>query len=142
MIHHIIFHIPKHIRNHQEVILAPSGSTMERPEVTNKDFFDIIEERALTQDNQEGWEYELNTGTQHYRKASKMIQQNNSFEDFDEGLVSELQHHMEFALPVNHRVTNNNLTQDMAMQTHSNNISILSTINANKVKKIHSNLKK
>ena len=115
---------------------------MEQPEVNKEDFFDIMEERTITQDNQEGWEYEVNTDTQPYKKDSKLIQSNISFKDFDEGLVSELQHQMEFALPVNHRVTNNNLTQDMAMQTHSNNISILSTINANKVKKIHSNLKK
>jgi hypothetical protein len=108
---------------------------MEQPEVNNEDFFDIMEERTITQDNQEGWEYEVNTGTQPYKKASKLIQSNISFEDFDEGLVSELQHQMEFALPINHRVTNNNLNQDMPIQTHSNNISILSTVNATKVDK-------
>ena len=114
---------------------------MEQPEVDKEDFFDIMEESSITQDNQEGWDYEVNTDTQPYKKDSKLIQSNISFKDFDEGLVSELQHQMEFALPIHQRVTNNNLNQDMPIQTHSNNISILSNVNATKVDKFTPNSK-
>ena len=84
----------------QEDQLAPSRTQSGHKNVIHNDFFNLIENHSFTQDDQGEFDYESTSDNSKYSKPSNQDYSQSNFMDFDENLVSELHHRLEFAQPI------------------------------------------
>ena len=65
----------------------------------HKDFQDLIDNHAFSQESQREFEYRSTTNNSKYNAPSIQDYSQANFMDFDSNLVSEMHHHLEFAQP-------------------------------------------
>ena len=102
----------------------------------HNDFFNLIENHSFTQDDQGEFDYESTSDNSKYSKPSLLNYSQPNFMDFDENLVSELHHRMEFTQPIQTINQANGAQRETTATVISNNNSLLPHLNATEVNNI------
>jgi hypothetical protein len=117
----------------QEDQLAPSRTRSGHKNVIHNDFFNLIENHSFTQDNLGEFDYESTSDNSKYSKPSNQNYSQSNFMDFDENLVSELHHRMEFTQPIQTINQANGAQGETTATVTRNNNSLLPHLNATEV---------